>query len=266
MTTRVLAVAALLCAPALARADLRLGHDVVPTFESIRLELDPARPDYTGSVRIELTVAARADSFRFHAREMSIQKLVLRGTAGVVAATHREGEGGLVVVRPERPIAPGPYDLEIEFANDFDTRATSLYRLEIGGHAYAFTQFEADDAREAFPCWDEPEFKIPWQLTLVVPATDLALSNTPIEKETARRDAPRPWPSSARRRCPATCSRSRPGRSRRCRSRACRCRAGSSRCRAPGGWRPRRRAGDAADPGRARALLRPALPVRASST
>ena len=184
MTTRVLAVAALLCAPALARADLRLGSAVTPTFESIRLEIDPARPDYTGSVRIDLTVAAGVDSFRFHAREMKLDRVALRGPAGAVGLTHREGAAGLVVVRPERTFAPGAYVLEIDFANDFDTRATSLYRLEIGGRAYSFTQFEAVDARGAFPCWDEPEFKIPWQMTLVVPAADLAISNTPIERET----------------------------------------------------------------------------------
>ena len=40
----------------------------------------------------------------------------------------------------------------------------------------------ADDAREAFPCWDEPNFKIPYQLTLEVPAAHEAVSNTPVEK------------------------------------------------------------------------------------
>ena len=71
----------------------------------------------------------------------------------------------------------------LEFTNDFNTQATSLYRLESGGSAYTFTQLEADDAREAFPCFDEPSFKIPWQMTLVVPEGDETVSNTPIEDE-----------------------------------------------------------------------------------
>ncbi|HKQ18708.1 MAG TPA: M1 family metallopeptidase, partial [Candidatus Eisenbacteria bacterium] len=71
-----------------------------------------------------------------------------------------------------------------DFANDFDTRAAGLYRLETGGHAYTFTQFEAIDARKAFPCWDEPAFKFPYQMTIAVPEAHRAVSNTPVEKET----------------------------------------------------------------------------------
>src|SRR5437879_1269462 len=41
----------------------------------------------------------------------------------------------------------------------------------------------AVDARQAFPCWDEPEFKIPWTLTLTVPKDQLVIANTP---ETSR--------------------------------------------------------------------------------
>ncbi|HEU4365279.1 MAG TPA: M1 family aminopeptidase, partial [Candidatus Krumholzibacteria bacterium] len=49
---------------------------------------------------------------------------------------------------------------------------------------YLFTQMEAMDARKAFPCWDEPIFKIPFQMTLTVPLQQEAISNAPVEKET----------------------------------------------------------------------------------
>jgi alanyl aminopeptidase len=50
------------------------------------------------------------------------------------------------------------------------------------GESYLFTQFEATDARGAFPCWDEPSFKIPWTMTLEVPEEHVAICNTPAEE------------------------------------------------------------------------------------
>ena len=90
----------------------------------------------------------------------------------------------MVRVQADRPIAPGNYTLDLEFKAPFDPHSVGLYRTQAGGDGYAFTQFEATDARRAFPCWDEPSFKIPYQLTLVVPAADLAVSNTPVESDT----------------------------------------------------------------------------------
>src|SRR5262249_27339794 len=81
-------------------------------------------------------------------------------------------------------LEPGAYTLDIDFSNDFGTQGVGLYRMEVHGRGYVFSQFEAIDAREAFPCWDEPCFKIPYQVTMVVPSSDLAVSNTPVERET----------------------------------------------------------------------------------
>src|SRR5205823_13707286 len=44
-------------------------------------------------------------------------------------------------------------------------------------HALAVTQFEATHAREAFPCFDEPELKAVFSMTLIVPEELTALSN-----------------------------------------------------------------------------------------
>src|SRR4051812_38917089 len=39
-----------------AMAEPRLGGDVVPTFEAVRLRLDPARTEYSGTVAVDLEV------------------------------------------------------------------------------------------------------------------------------------------------------------------------------------------------------------------
>ena len=52
----------------------------------------------------------------------------------------------------------------------------------------ATTQFEATDARAAFPCFDEPEFKSKFIVTLVHEKEYKALSNMPVEREVTRPD------------------------------------------------------------------------------
>jgi alanyl aminopeptidase len=178
--------ASLASAPAVPANDggARLPTDVVPTFQAVRLYLDADKSDYTGATRVELRVSKRTDAIRFHAHEINLKRVTLSGSKGSVELKPEAGEGAIVTARAPAPIEPGPYTLTIEFTNEFDTRASGLYRLESGGSAYAFTQFEAIDARKAFPCWDEPIFKFPYQVTLSVPEAHQAVSNTPVEKET----------------------------------------------------------------------------------
>ncbi|HEX2061225.1 MAG TPA: M1 family aminopeptidase, partial [Thermoanaerobaculia bacterium] len=63
-----------------------------------------------------------------------------------------------------------------------------LYKMVAKGEPYVFTQFQAIDARRAFPAWDEPGFKLPYELTVTIPAQYDAISNTPVTKETPGTD------------------------------------------------------------------------------
>jgi alanyl aminopeptidase len=161
----------------------RLARDVVPTLESIRLDLDPAQKSYKGTATIELKVNAPSESFRFHARDMSFTRVSLRQGKAEVPIKAATGEIGLVTVRAAKALTPGTATLVIDFTKDYSTRAASFYRVEAGGHAYVFTDFEPDDARGAWPCWDEPSFKIPWQITVTIPKEHSAYSNTLPERD-----------------------------------------------------------------------------------
>lgn len=170
-------------APADSSAQGQLGREVVPVFQQIHLTLDADRADYSGSVRVELEVREPVEAVHLHSLGPEITRIELTDAGGAVEVEHAVDEYGYLSLATSRPLQPGSALLEIDFTNEFDTRASSLYRVVIEDKAYAFTQFEAVDAREAFPCWDEPAFKFPYQLTLTVPEAHLALSNTPIESE-----------------------------------------------------------------------------------
>ncbi|MFQ5710093.1 MAG: M1 family metallopeptidase, partial [bacterium] len=186
LTTLLLAVALLLPLVSLAQDDLRLDPNVAPTFEAIELHLDARQTEYHGSVRIELQVKAATSSFRFHAEEMTLERVELQDARGaVVEVKTQAGTEGLIVATTGRELSPGAYTLAIDFSNDYNTRSVGLYRMEQDGVGYLFTQFEAVDAREAFPCWDEPNFKIPFQITIEIPEGQEAITNTPVASQTA---------------------------------------------------------------------------------
>ena len=163
----------------------RLDHTALPTAQSVRLTLDPKKAGYTGEVVISLEVRERTSALRFHARALTIDSATLTGAAGPVALAGIDRlEPDQARVRTAAPLSPGAFTLTLRFHNAYDTQAVALYKVVTGARSYLFTQFEDIEAREAFPCWDEPEFKIPWRMTFTVPLTDLAVSNTPIAKET----------------------------------------------------------------------------------
>jgi alanyl aminopeptidase len=179
----VLALLLALAGPAAAEIR-RLPTDARPTFQEVFLRLDPATERFTGSVRMDLVVDRPTAELRFHAPTATIGRILLFDAEGPVPARVSEPDDQeQVTLTAERPLVPGKAWLGLDFENGYAAGAIGLYRTESGGDWYAFTQMEPDDARLAFPSWDEPAYKIPWKLTIEVPEGQTALSNMP---ETAR--------------------------------------------------------------------------------
>src|SRR5207248_7258954 len=63
-----------------------------------------------------------------------------------------------------------------------------VFQTEEAGTWYVSTHFEPIDARRAYPCFDEPSFKVPWQLSLRIKGGQQAFSNTPVESRRAGGD------------------------------------------------------------------------------
>lgn len=176
-------VAALVAWGGEARADIRrLPGTVAPTFQEVFLKLDPAQPGFVGSVRIDLDIKQPVTSFRLHATTARITSVILRDSSGLVPTTADSADADeQVTITCARPLIPGPAVLGLQFTNVFNTQAIGLYHAEAAGDWYALTQMEPDDCRLAFPCFDEPAFKIPWQFTLEIPESLSAVTNAPEE-------------------------------------------------------------------------------------
>jgi alanyl aminopeptidase len=165
---------------------LRLPRNFVPTKYAATLGIDPAKTGFTGAIAITGNVAERSSVIWLHGRHLAIRHAVARAGGNEVALTVRPRGDELLEIRAARPLDAGSWTLAIDYTGDYDDRNTAgAFKQTVHDAAYIYSQFEALYARRVFPCFDEPDNKVPWQLTLDVPTSQIAVSNTPIVREQA---------------------------------------------------------------------------------
>ncbi len=176
------ALVAVLAAEPAAAPTLRLPSGVQVLRGALELTVDPAADRYQGTVRYDVELAAPTAVVWLHSEGLEIAKATVGGRSAAPVAA----EGGFLGLAVE-PLAPaGPATLEMAFSGTVDrVRSRALYAVPEGDDWYAYTFFEPTDARRAFPCFDEPAFKIPWRLTLRVKPGHVAFANAPASADRA---------------------------------------------------------------------------------
>ena len=136
-------------------------------------------------MRIDVDVPAKTAFVVMHGRSLAIHSAhaVLPQAAPIDAKTQfRMAAGGLepeeLVLSFAQPIPAGHAQIVIEYDAPFDGELSGLYRMQDANKWYAVTQGEATYARRYFPCFDEPSFKVPFDLSLTVPNGMVAVANT----------------------------------------------------------------------------------------
>ena len=159
---------------------LRLPGDVRPLRQSVELVLDPAAETYSGSVEIELSVLRPVAVVWLNATRLELKGAALgEGTRLRPARVVAGGEDFAGVAPPAgATLRPGPARLRVAFEGRLSrVESEALFAVREAGEWYLFSQFEPIAARKAFPCFDEPSYKIPWTLTVRAPAGLVVLSN-----------------------------------------------------------------------------------------
>ncbi len=158
----------------------RLPEGVAPLAYDLWMEVVPSQERFTGRASIRVRLDAPRRLVWLHGLGLNVTEAeALPDGAEPVAATWRqENDDGVASLRFAEPIGPGEVVLSVTYDAAFDRQLKGLYRVDTGGESYAFTQFEATSARLAFPCFDEPRFKTPFDLTLSVRPEHQAIANT----------------------------------------------------------------------------------------
>src|SRR2546426_5753206 len=169
------------------KRNFRLSKTVRPSRYELRFELDIDKWTSAGRARIGLTLDAPAREITLHAVELFITRAAIVGGPKVRDVEY-ESESQTAVLHFDGEIAKGEWILEIEWTGEIREALRGLYRSTRPGERYAATQFEAADARRAYPCFDEPEFNARFAVELIHPAGLTAIGNMPIQKAEALPD------------------------------------------------------------------------------
>jgi alanyl aminopeptidase len=174
------------------RADGRLPPLVTPRAYELAFDVDPRQPRFTGKEQLDVDVPAPTAYVVLNAHGLHVTRAAVQTSPTETLEakiTTRIAAGGktpeeLVLALP-RALGRGEARIFLEWDAPFDDELSGLYRVKAGDQWYAYTQFEATDARRAFPCFDEPDYKVPYTVTVSAPRGMLAVANGP---ETARED------------------------------------------------------------------------------
>ncbi len=161
-----------------------LPGNVRPVLYDLTLTPDLGSFTFTGEETVEIEVLEETSSVTLNCAEIELASASVTAAGVELAAsdTSFDEEAETVTFGFDRPLPVGPASLRIEFSGVLNDRLRGFYRSryvdEDGAERHlATTQFEATDARRAFPCWDEPALKAKFRLTLVIPSDLAAVSN-----------------------------------------------------------------------------------------
>ena len=162
----------------------RLPRNVAPLHYRIRIEPDLAAATFTGTEQVTIKVAEPTDRVVLNAIELDIREawLVRDAEERLDAVVGYDEKRQRVLLDLPRQISAGVWELHCRFSGILNDQLRGFYRstftdLDGREQVIATTQFEATDARRAFPCWDEPDLKAVFGITLVVPDGLMAISN-----------------------------------------------------------------------------------------
>jgi cytosol alanyl aminopeptidase len=160
--------------------ELQLPRDVRPTRYALSMTLAPKKERFSGTAEIQIELDRARQIIWLHGRDLHVTAATAQPSGGeaLPAKYEQVTEEGVVKLTLPRAIGPGAATLRLAWSRPWEPKLIGAYLAHEAGAAYAFTMFEPVDARRAFPCFDEPVFKTPFEVTLTVPAGDVAVANT----------------------------------------------------------------------------------------
>ncbi|MBM3303872.1 MAG: M1 family metallopeptidase [Candidatus Aenigmarchaeota archaeon] len=171
----------------------RLGDGIRPMLYRIEFRPDLKKFAFSGKESIAIGVKKGTSRITLNSSGLKIKRFLVRqGNSTVKSRMRIDAKNELLTFSLGRMLEKGKAELEIEFDGVLNDHLCGFYRSKYKSKSQgkgakekymAVTQFEAPYARMAFPCFDQPDMKATFDLTLVVDRRLQAISNMPVKRE-----------------------------------------------------------------------------------
>lgn len=166
------------------RSDLdpfRLPRHVLPRRYEVHLEPDLDAATFSGRVLIETTVEVATRLIALNAKELEVTSVFVDGAPAIHAL---DVENERLIVSTTEDVPAGTSMIDIAFTGTLNDKLRGFYRSTYRDdagveHVVAASQMQSTDCRRAFPCFDEPDFKAVFAVTIACDPDHLAISNGP---------------------------------------------------------------------------------------
>jgi alanyl aminopeptidase len=164
----------------------RLPGWAVPQSYQLAFKVDPAQQDFSGTTTIKVKLTQASDHLWLDGAELKVSKVTITDAAGKTHAgkyVNVDPKAGVVRVDFGSTLKPQDLTVKFEYSAPLNQQLQGLYKVTAKGQPYAMTQMEPISARFAFPGFDEPGFKTPFDISITVPDHENVVANTRQVKE-----------------------------------------------------------------------------------
>ena len=160
----------------------------IATPENYQLTFAPnfAKDNFAGLETIKVQVLKATSQIVLNSADIDIQEAQITSggqTQNVTIALQKDRE--MATLSFATPLQPGPATIKARFVGILNDELRGFYLgKDESGKKYAVTQFEATDARRAFPSFDEPAYKATFDITVIADKGQTAISNAKVISDT----------------------------------------------------------------------------------
>lgn len=159
----------------------QLDNSVTPAHYRLELKIDPSQDNFEGITTIDAIFSQSVESVWLHGKNLEVTEawLITADSRRIEATYEQQLDSGVALVSFAEPVEAGPASLHFVYSAPFNASVNALFKVVRGEESYVASQFEPTGARQLFPGFDQPEFKVPFELVLITRADDAVVTNTP---------------------------------------------------------------------------------------